>query len=248
MLIGVITLFPKMFDALNTGIVGKAFEKNIAKLHIFNPIDFLCGEARVDDKSYGGGPGMVLRYEPLKRALSQAFEILGQDAYVVYLSPQGKKQKQPDLLDHSIEHKRTIFVCGRYEGIDQRFIDKYVDAEWSLGDFIMTGGEYAAMSYMDAMIRLLPGCVGDSESVVQDSFTDGLLDFPHYTRPALIDNLTVPNVLLDGNHSRIKTWRRQQSLGVTWLKRPDLIKNLNLSQEDLDLLVAFKRSYGKIKN
>jgi tRNA (guanine37-N1)-methyltransferase len=247
MLIGVVSLFPKMFDALATGVVGRAFINKLVTLHLFNPIDFLNGEARVDDKPYGGGPGMVMRYEPLERTLQKAFEVIGHDAYVVYLSPQGKQQAQENIVHHSMDIKNIIFICGRYEGVDQRFIDKYVAAEWSLGDFVMTGGEYAAMAYIDALVRTLPGCVGDADSVAQDSFSDGILDYPHYTRPAVIDNLKVPSVLLEGNHNAIKLWRRQQALGITWLKRPDLIKKLKLSQEDLDLLVSFKRSYGKIE-
>jgi tRNA (guanine37-N1)-methyltransferase len=246
--IGVISIFPKMFDALHNGVVGRAFDKKIARLHCFNPIDYLNGEARIDDKAYGGGPGMVLRFEPLQRALIAAQEILGTNAHVIYLSPHGLKQQQKDLQQISVAKTNIIFICGRYEGIDQRFIDRYVNAEWSLGDFIMTCGEYAAIAYIDAIVRLLPGCVGDSNSILQDSFENGLLDYPHYTRPAVIDNLAVPEVLIEGDHNKIAKWRRQQSLGITWLKRPDLIKKLNLSQEDLDLLVSFKRSYGKIEN
>lgn len=238
--IGVITLIPEIFQALHYGIVGRALAQGIARVTCFNPRDWGLGVHRqVDDKSYGGGPGMVMMYEPLAQAIRCAkAQLLG--CKVIYLSPQGQPCRQ-GLFNTVVESKQPLlFVAGRYEGIDERVIDAFVDEEWSLGDFVLSGGEFAALAFIDAIVRLLPGSLGQSESADQDSFMDGLLDYPHYTRPALIEGRAVPDVLLSGDHFAIKRWRRQQALGKTDLKRFDLLQKIDLSEEDRKLLELFK--------
>lgn len=222
--IGVITLFPEIFQALNYGIVGRALLKGIARVTCFNLRDWGLGiHHQVDDKPYGGGPGMVMMYEPLAEAIRCAKMQLP-DCKVIYLSPQGRVFRQ-DLFNTiaANQHTSLLLIAGRYEGIDERIIDAFVDEEWSLGDFVLSGGEFAALACIDAMIRLLPGSLGQSESAAQDSFMDGMLDYPHYSRPAEIEGRSVPRVLLSGDHEAIRSWRHQQALNKTKLKRPDLL-------------------------
>lgn len=227
---GVVSLFPDMFKALtDCGVVGRAIDRQLLLLCVQNPRDFATDERRtVDDRPYGGGPGMVLKVEPLLAAISalrqQATAVSGcHDIRVVALSPQGKRIAQQDIQDFVVAHQQVIFVAGRYEGIDERLYMLEVDDEWSIGDYVISGGELAAMVVIDAMVRLIPGVLGHPASAQQDSFADGLLDCPHYTRPEIVAGLKVPEVLLSGDHARIAKWRQQQSIERTKLRRPDLL-------------------------
>ena len=243
--LGVITIFPEMFDCLKYGVVGRAFDKNLAHLHIWNLREWaVSAHGHVDDRPYGGGPGMVMMYEPLHQAIQSARRLMPKKCKTIYLSPQGKSITQEMLSEFSDREQSFIFVAGRYEGIDERLFQHDIDEEWSLGDFVMSGGELAAMSFIDAMVRLVPGALNDERSHIEDSFVNGLLDHPHYTRPAEIDGLKVPEVILSGSHQAIARWRRQQALGKTRLKRPDLLKELALSTEDQLLLTEFKQNNG----
>lgn len=243
--LGVISLMPEMFDSLKYGVVGRAIEQNLAKVDYWNPRDWAPRPYRqVDDKPYGGGPGMVMMYEPLHAAITHAKGQMTSPCKTIYLSPQGKVIRQATLNQVADNKESLLFIAGRYEGIDERIISHHVDEEWSLGDFVLSGGELAAMVFIDAIIRLLPGSLGHLGSAEQDSFMNGLLDCPHYTRPATINGLDVPAVLLGGNHRDIERWRRKQMLGKTWLKRPDLLDNVELSDTDKQLLVEFKREHG----
>ena len=247
----VVTLFPEMFDALTgCGITRRAHERGLYRLDCINPRDFADDAHRtVDDRPYGGGPGMVMLAEPLEKALRQAGEqqlaSLGTAGKVIYLSPQGVR------LDHNrvMELAQTpalTFLCGRYEGVDQRLLDRCVDEEISLGDFVLSGGEIAAMAVIDAIVRQLPGALNDAGSAIQDSFVDGLLDCPHYTRPETYQGETVPAVLLSGHHAAIRRWRLKQSLGRSWQLRPELLAQRPLSREELNLLEEFKQEQGRI--
>ena len=243
--LGLISLLPEMIDSLKYGVVGRAIEQGLAKIDCWNPRDWSPRPYRqIDDKPYGGGPGMVMMYEPLHAALCHAKEQMPKTCKTIYLSPQGKVIRQADLNQVADSKQSLLFIAGRYEGIDERIISQDVDEEWSLGDFVLSGGELAAMVFIDALIRLLPGSLGHLGSAEQDSFMNGLLDYPHYTRPATIDGLDVPAVLLGGNHRDIERWRRKQMLGRTWLKRPDLLEKIDLSDTDKLLLVEFKREHG----
>jgi tRNA (guanine37-N1)-methyltransferase len=242
---GVISLMPDMFASMNYGVVGRAIEQGLARIDCWNLREWaMNAHGQVDDKPYGGGPGMVLMYEPLQAAIIHARAHMPETCKTVYLSPQGKQIKQSDLKHIADRHQPLLFLAGRYEGIDERLIGHYVDEEWSLGDFVLSGGELAAMVFMDAMIRLLPGSLGHQASAQQDSFMHGLLDYPHYTRPADINGESVPDVLLSGCHREIERWRRKQALGRTWLKRPDLLKELSLNAADEKLLIEFKCEHG----
>ncbi len=240
--IEVITLFPQMFTALSDyGITGRAIQKKIATLATVNPRDFADDRNNtVDDRPYGGGPGMVMMHPPLKKAIQTARLKCGNDVKVAYLSPQGRKLDQQGLQALATR-KDLILVCGRYEGVDERLIETEVDEEWSVGDYILSGGELAAMVMIDGVIRLLPDALGHADSAEQDSFVDGLLDYPHYTRPEDTDGLTVPGVLLSGDHKKIDRWRKKQALGRTWLRRPDLLEKINLDEEQQCLLDEFIR-------
>jgi tRNA (guanine37-N1)-methyltransferase len=241
--IQVITLFPEMFVALNSSIPGRAQKKGLIHLSYLNPRNFTKDKHRtVDDRPYGGGPGMVMKFQPLQTAIQCAKKhCLQSDApppLISYLSPQGKHFDQAAAQQLS-QRKNLILLSGRYEGIDQRLIDQEIDEEWSIGNFILSGGELAAMCLIDAVVRLLEGALGHPKSAMQDSFSRSLLDYPHYTRPAEIDNQAVPNVLLGGDHVAISHWRLKQALGRTWQRHPDLLKKHILSTQEQVLLAEF---------
>lgn len=237
----VVTLFPQMVqEAARYGVTGKAIERDIVQLTTWNPRDYTHDNHKtVDDRPYGGGPGMVMKYPPLLAAVNDAKKQQTGTAKVVYLSPQGKQITQA-LLNDMADLSQVILVAGRYEGIDERFIENICDDEWSLGDYVISGGELAALIVIDAMTRLIPGVLGDENSAQQDSHMNGLLDCPHYTRPEKSELGDVPEVLLSGNHAEIERWRMKQALGRTWLRRPDLLKNNELTAEQLVLLEEFK--------
>lgn len=240
MRIGVISLFPEMFAGLTDfGIAGRAIQRGLLDLQFWNPRDFTTDKHRtVDDRPYGGGPGMLMKVQPLRDAIAAARHEIGTDARVAYMSPQGKPLKQRDVIELAGREK-MIFVAGRYEGIDERVIEADVDEQWSIGDYVLSGGEFAAMVMLDAMIRWLPGSLGHEESATQDSFTDGLLDCPHYTRPEVLDGQAVPQVLVNGHHEQIRQWRLQQALARTWQQRPELLAALELNEEQQRLLDEF---------
>ena len=237
----VITLFPEMFAAVTeSGITRRAREQGLWSLDLWNPRDFATDNYRsVDDRPYGGGPGMVMLAEPLEKAIGAAGR-RQPDAKVIYLSPQGKPLTHRRVLELSAE-PGVILLCGRYEGVDERLIGRSVDEEISLGDFVMSGGEIAAMALIDAMVRQLPGALNDADSAAEESFADGLLDCPHYTRPEVYEGAPVPPVLLSGHHLEIRRWRLKQALGRTWLRRPELLARRQMSKEELNLLEEFKR-------
>jgi tRNA (guanine37-N1)-methyltransferase len=243
--IDVVTLFPEMIRAqAGFGIQGRAVAQGLVDLVTWNPRDYtLDRHGSVDDKPYGGGPGMVMQVQPLRAAL-QAVKSAGPDAPVVYLSPQGERFTQ-DTARRLAGRERLILLAGRYEGIDERLIDLEVDEEISIGDYVLSGGELPVLVVMDAITRLLPGALGDADSALEDSFMDGLLDYPHYTRPEQIGNRQVPQVLLSGNHAAIHRWRRKQALGRTRLRRPDLLEALALDDHDRALLNEFFEEYDK---
>ncbi|WP_078120676.1 tRNA (guanosine(37)-N1)-methyltransferase TrmD [Thiosocius teredinicola] len=237
----VVSLFPEMFDALRVGVTGRALERGLAEMVLWNPRDYTHDLHRtVDDRPYGGGPGMVMMVEPLRAALAEA-KTAAPDSKVVYLSPQGRRFDQATARSLADE-PGLVLLAGRYEGIDERLIEAYVDDEVSIGDYVLSGGELPAMVLMDAVIRLLPGALGHADSAEQDSYVDGLLDCPHYTRPEEIEGRTVPEVLKSGNHELIRRWRLQQSLGRTWLRRPDLLEGRELNSEERELLDEFIRA------
>lgn len=246
--VDVITLFPEMFDAVRrSGVTGRAAERGVYELVLWNPRAFTSDNYRtVDDRPYGGGPGMVMLAEPLEKAIAaakarQARAGAGQSR-VVYLSPQGR------LLDQGLVERLTylsglVLLAGRYEGVDERLLAREVDEEISIGDYVLSGGELPAMVLIDAVVRQLPGVLGDPESASQDSFADGLLDCPHYTRPENYRGEAVPAVLLSGHHAQISRWRLKQALGRTWLRRPDILERRGLSEEERSLLEEFRRDY-----
>lgn len=237
MWIGVVSLFPEMFKAVTDyGISRRAVENGLLKLEVWNPREFTEDKHRtVDDKPYGGGPGMLMKVQPLKDAINAAKSKAQAQCPVIYLSPQGKPLEQADLASLALLPE-VILVAGRYEGIDERLIESAIDMEVSIGDFVASGGELPAMLLIDGVTRLLPGAVGDADSVEQDSFSNGLLDYPQYTRPETEDGLTVPEVLMSGDHGQIARWRKMQSLGRTYIKRPDLITARTLTEEEKQLL------------
>ena len=239
MQISVITLFPELVKSVVAeGVVGRAEKRGLVKLSCVNPRDYTEDVHRtVDDRPYGGGPGMVMRPDCLLKSIRAERERLG-ETKVIYLTPQGKPIKQ-EMLQSLSESGSVVLLCGRYEGVDERVIDLEVDEEWSLGDFVLSGGELAAMVVVDGVTRLLPEALGHNDSAVEDSFSDGLLDHPHYTRPEKIEDLEVPEVLLSGNHQHINKWRRKQALGRTYLRRPDVLQEKDLSKQDEVLLADF---------
>jgi tRNA (guanine37-N1)-methyltransferase len=238
----VVTLFPEMIlESSSYGVTGTAIEKKIVGLSVWNPRDYTHDRHRtVDDRPYGGGPGMVMKCQPLCDAVNDAkLNNKNSECKVIYLSPQGKQITQ-ELLIEASECSQLILVAGRYEGIDERFIDAVCDEEWSLGDYVISGGELAALVVIDSIARLIPGVLGHENSARQDSHMDGLLDTPHYTRPEKGELGSVPNVLLSGNHKAIERWRMKQALGRTALRRPDLLKAKELSAEQNALLKEFR--------
>ena len=243
----VVTLFPEMFGAITgSGITSRALEAGLYSLTTWNPRDFTADRYRtVDDRPYGGGPGMVMLAEPLERALD-GIKLAG-GGRVIYLSPQGRKLDHRRVLEFSREKSLTL-LCGRYEGVDERLLERRVNEEVSIGDFVLSGGEVAAMALVDAVVRQLPGALGDAASAVEESFADGLLDCPQYTRPERWpqndpSGLGVPEVLLSGHHENIRRWRLKQALGRTWLRRPDLLAVKTLNAEESKLLEEFQREH-----
>lgn len=246
MQIDVISIFPSMIESIASyGVTGRAIQNGVVQLRVWNPRDFTEDRHRsVDDRPYGGGPGMVMRPEPLARAIAQARAGQAAGVRVSYLSPQGRR------LDHAAVAELAtrpgmILLAGRYEGIDERLIEGAVDEEWSIGDYVLSGGELPALVVIDAVVRQLPGVLGDEQSASEDSFVNGLLDCPHYTRPEVYAGRPVPEVLLSGNHEQIRRWRLKQMLGRTWLRRPELLAKLELTDEQRKLLEEFKREPGK---
>lgn len=240
MRIAVVTLFPEMLFAItNYGITGRCIKRGLLQVTGVNPRDLAKDRrATVDDRPYGGGPGMVMAVGPLRAAIQLAVRTLGGQSRVIYLSPQGRKLDQRGVRELAREES-LVMVTGRYEGADERVIQTDVDEEWSIGDYVLSGGELAAMVVIDAVARILPGALGHEDSAREDSFSLGLLDHPHYTRPEVIGGQRVPEVLLKGNHEAIARWRRKQALGRTWLKRPDLIRVSDLDREQCALLDEF---------
>ena len=242
--IDVVTLFPEFVQqCTGFGVIGRAVERGQLEVEAWNPRDHAeGGYRRVDDTVCGGGPGMVMLIEPLRRALAAARQATKEAAPVIYLSPQGKRLTQ-DKVRQLARLPRMILLCGRYEGIDERLLEHEVDEELSIGDYVLSGGELAAAVLIDAVGRLQEGVLGDAQSAEQDSFSDSLLDCPHYTRPVSHEFGEVPAVLLSGDHAAIDRWRRKQSLGRTWLRRPDLLENTTLGEDDQCLLEEFKREH-----
>ncbi|MEI6895546.1 MAG: tRNA (guanosine(37)-N1)-methyltransferase TrmD [Colwellia sp.] len=261
MWIGVVSLFPEMFNAITEfGVTGRAIRNGLIEFQLWNPRDFTHDKHRtVDDRPYGGGPGMLMMVQPLRDAIQAARKAASKAAQdagdtdshvkVIYLSPQGRKLDQQGVRELA-QHNRLVFIAGRYEGIDERLIASDIDEEWSVGDYILSGGELPAMNVIDAVARLVPGVLGHKESAEQDSFSNGLLDCPHYTRPEVLttpqgDEMSVPKVLLSGNHEHIRLWRQEQSLLRTWTRRPELLHNLALTAEQEKSLVLIKKQVNK---
>lgn len=247
MKIDILTLFPEMFlNFLGTSIVGRAVNKNIVQINCINIRDFSKDKhKRVDDYPFGGGPGMVMRPEPVYDAINS---VKDEDSKVIYLSPKGKTYNQEIAIKLSKE-KHIILLCGHYEGIDNRIIDNYIDEEISIGDYILTGGEIPAMVVVDSVIRLLPGVLNNQESYIDDSYFNGLLEYPIYTRPKIFNGIEVPEILLSGNHEKIEQWRKYESLKITYERRPDLIEKLNLSKDEMKMLKdIIQKNSSEIKN
>lgn len=240
MWVGAVTLFPEMFNAVTAyGITGRAVKKGILAVEFWNPRDFAYDRHRsVDDRPYGGGPGMLMKAEPLRAAIRAARAAAPVPVRTVYLSPQGRPFNQA-AVEELASREGLILIAGRYEGLDERILESEIDDEISLGDFVLSGGELGAMAIIDAVTRLLPGALGHGDSAAQDSFANGLLDCPHYTRPEVFEGRKVPPVLLGGNHQNIRRWRLKQALGRTWQRRPDLIEAKSLSVEERKLLDEF---------
>ena len=252
--IGVISLFPRMFDAITEyGVTGRAIRNGLIEFHTWNPRDFTVDKHRtVDDRPYGGGPGMLMMVQPLRDAINAARKAAENNGFpdegrakVIYLSPQGRKLDQAGVRELA-QHDRLIFIAGRYEGIDERLIESDIDEEWSIGDYVLSGGELPAMNVIDALARFVPGVLGHQQSAEQDSFSEGLLDCPHYTRPEVFDDSSeegksVPKVLLSGNHEHIRQWRQFKSLERTWTRRPELLTDLALTAEQIEMLKLIKQ-------
>lgn len=247
MWIGIISLFPEMFKAITEyGVTGRAVKQNLLQVETWNPRDFTHDKHKtVDDRPYGGGPGMLMMVQPLRDAIKAAKSTAckqGGEVKVIYLSPQGRKLDQTGVQELA-ENQNLILVCGRYEGIDERLIQTEIDEEWSIGDYVLTGGELPAMTLIDAVARFIPGVLGKQASALEDSFAEGLLDCPHYTRPEVLDGLEVPPVLMSGHHEQIRKWRLEQSLERTWLRRPELLDSLALTDEQKALLKKIKQRH-----
>ncbi|MDB4837874.1 tRNA (guanosine(37)-N1)-methyltransferase TrmD [Marinomonas sp.] len=241
MKVSVISLFPEMFQAITQyGVTGRAIQSGLVEVDFYNPRNFTHDRHKtVDDRPYGGGPGMLMKVQPLKDAIECAKKLVP-NAKVIYLSPQGRTLTQ-EGVQQLAKQAEFILVAGRYEGVDERLIQSEVDEEWSVGDFVLSGGELPAMTLMDAVFRMVPGVLGKQASADEDSFSDGLLDCPHYTRPEVLDGVSVPPVLLSGNHEEIRRWRLKQKLSRTFQRRPDLLQNLELDKEQQKLLEEFIR-------
>lgn len=244
---GVVTLFPEMFRAVSEfGVTGRAVRNGLLDIITMNPRDFTHDRHRtVDDRPYGGGPGMLMMVQPLRDAVMAAREQAGGTVRTIYMSPQGKPLDQ-GTVERLAGYERLLLIAGRYEGIDERVIESEVDEQISVGDYVLSGGELPAMTLIDAVSRFVPGVLGKQASAEQDSFTNGLLDCPHYTRPESLNGKTVPSVLLGGNHAEIERWRLKQSLGRTWQRRPDLLENLALTDEQAMLLAEFIREQDEL--
>lgn len=240
--IRVVTLFPDMIAAgTGTGVCGRAIRRGQVRLGTIDPRGYAADLHRtVDDRPYGGGPGMVLKVAPLRAAIRHARARAPQGSTVVFLSPQGRRFDQA-MARRLAALPGLVLVAGRYEGFDERLLEADADEEISLGDFVLSGGEAAAIAVIDAVVRLLPGVLGDEQSAAEDSFVDGLLDCPHYTRPEVVDGQAVPGVLLCGNHEDIRRWRLKQALGRTWRRRPDLLTQRTMSDEERALLAEYQR-------
>jgi len=249
----VVSLFPEMLQTYcDYGVVGRAFQRGICNMEIVTPRDYSHDKhGNVDDRPYGGGPGMVASFEPWRDAIRAAKAVQAtavKRSHCVYLSPQGSVLQQADLQRFAqllLQGEGLVLVCGRYEGLDERLIKAEIDQEYSIGDFVISGGELAALVMIDGIARLLPEVLGDEDSAANDSFSHGLLDSPHYTRPERIAGMSVPAVLLSGDHAAIRRWRLQQALGQTWLKRPDLLSKRPLSEEEQELLLEFQQAHAK---
>jgi tRNA (guanine37-N1)-methyltransferase len=241
MRIAVVSLFPLMIrEALTHGVVGRALERGALQVTCIDPRDYATDAHRtVDDRPYGGGPGMVLKVEPLRSALRAAATALPAGSRRVYLGADGRRFEQ-SMARQALGWPGLVLLAGRYEGVDERLIEGEIDAEWSIGDYVLSGGELPALVVIDAIARLMPGTLGCAESAVEESFSDGLLDWPHYTRPLLIDGQAVPEVLAGGDHAAIRRWRLKQALGRTWLRRPELLERRGMSGEERVLLEEFK--------
>ena len=242
----VVTLFPALIDeATAHGILGRAIKQNICRVNCFNPRDYCIDRYKtVDDRPYGGGPGMVMMAEPLLKAINAAKAQHSVKHKVIYLSPQGETITQKRLSDQ-LDQPGMVFVCGRYEGVDERLIDTQIDEQWSIGDYVLAGGELPALVCIEAMVRLLPGALGNEASSMQDSFSDQLLDCPQFTRPESFQGHKVPKVLLSGNHAEIERWRLKQSLGRTAKRRPDLIESRTMTPLEQTLLDEYKQETGE---
>jgi tRNA (guanine37-N1)-methyltransferase len=236
----VVSLFPEMFEAISRfGVTGRAVKRGLVQIDCFNPRDYTSDKHRtVDDRPFGGGPGMLMKVQPLKDAIQKAKESAPGEAKVVYLSPQGRRLNH-QLVTELGSYENLILVAGRYEGIDERLIESDIDIEVSLGDFVLSGGELPTMTVIDAVSRLIPGVLGHVDSALEDSFAQGLLDCPHYTRPEVFDDCKVPEVLLSGDHAKIKRWRLKQQLGRTYERRPDLLEALDLNTQQQQLLEEY---------
>jgi tRNA (guanine37-N1)-methyltransferase len=241
MRIAVVTLFPVMVrEALTHGVVGRALERGSVAVECFDPRDWAADVHRtVDDRSYGGGPGMVLKVEPLRSALRSAMATLPMGSRRVYLGADGRRFEQ-SVAREAVAWPGLALVAGRYEGVDERFVEREVDETWSIGDYVLSGGELPALVVIDAIARLVPGTLGCAESAEQESFSDGLIDWPHYTRPAALEGQAVPEALMSGDHARTGRWRLKQALGRTWLRRPDLLERRGMSAAERDLLEEFR--------
>lgn len=244
--IEVVTLFPESVQALlQFGVTGRAVERKLLEVGTSNPRDYASDRHKtVDDRPYGGGPGMVMKVETLRAAIRAAKGRAGPEAKVLYLSPQGRTLDQAGVRGLAARAS-LVLVAGRYEGVDERLIETEVDEEWSIGDYVLSGGELPALVMIDAIARLIPGALNDGESAAQDSFENGLLDCPHYTRPEVLDGRRVPEVLLSGDHAAIRRWRMREMLGRTWMRRPELLEGLELSAEQWDLLQDYIREHGQ---
>jgi len=243
--VSVVSLFPEMFEAVSQyGVTGRAVSRGLLNIQLFNPRTYTLDKHQtVDDRPYGGGPGMVMQPEPLRLALADAKAAAGADAKVIYMSPQGRRLDQAGLEE--LAKQPLVILAGRYEGVDERLLQAEIDEEWSVGDYVLSGGELPAMTVIDGVSRLIPGVLGHAMSAEEDSFSDGLLDCPHYTRPEEYRGESVPSVLLSGDHEKIRLWRLKQALGRTWLRRPDLLEAKTLDQVEEKLLAEFIREQTK---